>query len=303
MKVYEFIAEKDNVRVDTFVSENIEGISRSYAAKLANDGLVLCNGKQVSKSYKLLVGNSVTVQINSPVQLDILPQDIELDVVYEDDYLIVINKKKGMVVHPAAGNYDGTLVNALLFKCKNNLSAINGVLRPGIVHRIDKNTSGLLVVAKDNTTHAHLAQQFAQHTITRQYYAVVYGKIKIDNGFVQGNIARHPIDRKKMAMSESKGKYAYTSFNVIKRYDGFTLICAELKTGRTHQIRVHMASLGHPLAGDDVYGPKKCVKSLMGQCLHAKTLGFIHPISGKYMEFSSNLPEYFDKFIHSLKEV
>ncbi len=302
MKIYEFSVDKNDVRVDTYISENIHDMSRSYAAKLASDGLVFCNGKQVPKSHKLILGDKITVNVNTPTQLNAIPQEIKLDIVYEDEYLLVVNKEKSMVVHPAAGNNDGTLVNALMHHCKGNLSAINGVLRPGIVHRIDKNTSGLLVVAKDNNTHAHLAQQFANHTITRQYYAVVHGKIKNAEGFIQAGIARHPIERKKMTINNVNGKNAYTSYKVLKNYNGFTLICAQLKTGRTHQIRVHMASCGHPLAGDDVYGPKKCIKSLNGQCLHAKTLGFIHPNTSEYIEFNSELPQYFVNFINCLKE-
>ena len=214
--------------------------------------------------------------------------------------MLVVNKPKGMVVHPAAGNPDGTLVNALLYHCGENLSAINGEIRPGIVHRIDKDTSGLLVVAKDNETHLSLSQQFAEHSITRVYHTVVYGGFSQDEGFVEGMIARHPVDRKRMAVVPDKGRYAYTSYHVEARYQGFTHLSVRLKTGRTHQIRVHMASIGHPVAGDPVYGPRKVLTQLEGQCLHAKVLGFVHPATGKYIEFDSELPPYFKTFIGKL---
>ncbi len=302
MNNFEFIVEENGVRVDAFVSKNMQDTSRTMAAQLAADGRVLCNGKPVQKSHKLKGGDTLIISVPPPKLLDAIPQDIPIDIVYEDDCLIVINKKKGMVVHPSMGNDDGTLVNALLHHCKGGLSAINGTMRPGIVHRIDKNTSGLLVCAKTNEAHACLAQQFAEHTITRQYHAVVHGAMKCDGGFVEAPIGRHAVHRKRMAVREQNGKYAYTSYDVIADYRGFSHVALRLKTGRTHQIRVHMAHIMHPVVGDDVYGPKNYVKQTMGQCLHAKTLGFIHPTTGEYIEFTSELPDYFIKFLKTLKQ-
>jgi 23S rRNA pseudouridine1911/1915/1917 synthase len=234
------------------------------------------------------------------VEYEALPQDIPLDIVYEDDDLLVVNKPKGMVVHPAAGNYTDTLVNALLFHCKDSLSGINGVMRPGIVHRIDKNTSGLLMVAKNDNSHNFLAEQIKEHSFKREYEAVVYGNVKTDSGTINAPIARHPVKRKQMAVSTG-GRDAVTHYEVLERFEGFTHLRLRLETGRTHQIRVHMAYMGHPVAGDDVYGPKKVITSLNGQCLHAKVLGFIHPSTKEYMEFDSQLPEYFKGFLKKLK--
>ncbi len=298
---YELVVDEENMRIDVFLSQKLDNISRSAAANLVTGGFVLCNGKTAPKSLKLKNGDIVFVTMPSAKEIDVVAQDIPLNVVYEDDDIIVVDKEKGMCVHPAPGNEDGTLVNAVLHLCKGRLSEINGVLRPGIVHRIDKDTSGLLVVAKSNTAHAHLAKQFEQHTITREYHAVVYGKFKTRTGFVDAPIGRHPVNRKQMAVNEKSGKNAYTSFEVLEEFNGFTLLKLWLKTGRTHQIRVHMASVGHPVAGDSIYGPKKCITRLNGQCLHAKTLGFIHPNSGEYIEFNSELPCYFTKFTNGLK--
>lgn len=289
-------------RVDSFLSKKCEDFSRSAITKNIEKGFVTVNGKQVSKSYKLSVNDYVEMTMEAPVVLDVLPQNIPLDIVYEDDDLLVVNKPKGMVVHPAAGNYTDTLVNALMFHCKDSLSGINGVLRPGIVHRIDKNTSGLLIVAKNDKAHNHLALQIKEHSFTREYVTVVYGNIKNDNGTVNAPIGRHPIDRKKMCVIDKNSKHAITHYEVLERFSGYTMLKCRLETGRTHQIRVHMAYIGHPVAGDDVYGPKKVIKALGGQCLHAQKIGFIHPSTNEYIEFASELPKYFSDFLHKLQK-
>lgn len=290
------------LRIDSFISQQCPEITRSAVQKMLLNGEILCNETLPLKSYHMLVGDNVVLSIPEPCAVAMIAQDIPLSILYEDDMLLVVNKPKGMVVHPAPGNPDGTLVNALLFHCKGNLSGINGELRPGIVHRIDKDTSGLLVVAKSNEAHLALSAQFAVHSITRVYRAVVYGRVKEDNGFVEEPIGRHPVDRKRMAITDKNSKYAYTAYTVIAPYRGFTQLALQLKTGRTHQIRVHMASIGHPLAGDVIYGPKKVISKLNGQCLHAKTLGFVHPGTGVYMEFDSELPAYFTDFTNSLQK-
>ncbi len=286
-------------RMDTFVSLGAE-VSRNRACELLEEGLVLVNGAKATKKTKLKIGDRVEITLPDLVEYEALPQDIPLDIVYEDDSLLVVNKPKGMVVHPAAGNYTDTLVNALLFHCKDSLSGINGVMRPGIVHRIDKNTSGLLMVAKNDNSHNFLAEQIKEHSFKREYEAVVYGNVKNDSGTVNAPIARHPVKRKQMAVAVG-GREAVTHYEVLERFDGFTHLKLKLETGRTHQIRVHMAYMGHPVAGDDVYGPKKVITSLNGQCLHAKVLGFIHPDTKEYMEFDSQLPEYFKGFLKKLK--
>ncbi len=301
--IYKINNENVGKRLDAFLSIKIVNVSRSSITKNISKGLVLVNSKTVSKSYKLSLGDIVEFNIEEPVELDVSPQDIPLDIVYEDDDLLVVNKPKGMVVHPAAGNYTDTLVNALMFHCKDSLSGINGVLRPGIVHRIDKNTSGLLIVAKNDLSHNHLAQQIKEHSFTRVYLAVVYGNIKDDFGTIDKPIGRHPKDRKKMCVTEKNSRSAVTHYKIIERFNGFTLIECKLETGRTHQIRVHMASIGHPVAGDDVYGPKKVITELNGQCLHAKSIGFVHPVTGKYIEFSSEVPEVFSRFLHKLHKM
>ena len=305
MEILEFVVAPDSegARLDRFLSGEETGLSRSALQNLIDQCLVSCNGKFAPKSLKVKAGDLVKVQIPSARPVETIPQDIPLDVVYEDSHLLVVNKPKGMVVHPAPGNPDGTLVNALLYHCAGSLSGIGGELRPGIVHRIDKDTSGLLVVAKDDATHVGLSEQMAVHSIRRVYNSVVYGGFAQDEGFVEAPLARSKADRKKMAVyaANTPGtKYAYTAYSVLGRYDGFTHIACQLKTGRTHQIRVHMASIGHPVAGDPVYGPHKCITSLKGQCLHAKTLGFVHPATGQYMEFDSELPEYFTHFLKTL---
>ncbi len=289
----------DRIRVDVFVAEMGE-ITRSRAAKLIEDGCVTVNGRLSAKNAKLKAGDEVVLNLPDPVSYDITPEEIKLDIVYEDEDLLVVNKPKGMVVHPAAGNYDGTLVNALMHHCGASLSGINGVMRPGIVHRIDKNTSGLLMVAKNDAAHNGLAKQIKDHSFTREYEAVVYGNVKNDSGTINAPIGRHPVKRKQMAVTEKGSKPATTHYTVLQRFGNFTHIKLRLETGRTHQIRVHMAYIGHPVAGDDVYGPKKVITSLSGQCLHAKKVGFIHPITNEYMEFDSDLPEYFVKFLKGL---
>ena len=304
MEQREFVVEQETAgqRIDRFLSGEDTGMSRSALQALVADGHVQCNGKTVAKSLKLKAGDTVLLEIPDAKPIEAVPQEIPLDIVYEDAHLLVVNKPKGMVVHPAPGNPDGTLVNALLYHCKGSLSGIGGELRPGIVHRIDKDTSGLLVVAKDDPTHTALSAQMAVHSIHRLYQAVVYGGFRQDEGFVEAPIGRSTADRKKMAITPTNSKYAYTGWQVLARYQGFTHIQCKLKTGRTHQIRVHMASIGHPLAGDGVYGPHNVIKSLNGQCLHAKTLGFVHPATGEYLEFDSPLPAYFTDFLATLRK-
>ena len=287
-------------RVDAFIANELE-LTRSHVSKLLSEGNVKVNSMAVQKSAKLKKGDTVDVIVPDPEPLDILPENIPLDIVYEDDYLLVVNKPKGMVVHPAPGNYTGTLVNALLWHCKDNLSGINGVMRPGIVHRIDKDTSGLLMVAKNDVAHTFLSEQIKEHSFVREYEAVVHGVIKQDMGRIEAPIGRHPVKRKQMAVTPENSKPAITHFQVLERTKDFTHIRLRLETGRTHQIRVHMSYLGYAVAGDSVYGPKKCIESLGGQCLHAKKLGFIHPKTNEYMEFTSELPEYFVKFLERIK--
>lgn len=288
------------VRIDKFLSDTLDGFTRSGISKLIADGNVTVNAAQVSKNYKCRMNDNILVVVPDAVPLEVQAQNIPLDIVYEDDDLLVVNKPKGMVVHPAAGNYSKTLVNALLYHCRDSLSGINGVIRPGIVHRIDKDTSGLLIVAKNDAAHLSLAEQIKEHSFHRAYQAVCYGNIKEDSGTVHQPIGRNPKDRKKMAVTDKNSKDAVTHYEVLKRYGDFTHIKCILETGRTHQIRVHMAYIGHPLAGDPVYGPKKVIESLNGQCLHAGEIGFIHPRTGEYLEFRSGLPDYFTAFLNKL---
>lgn len=292
--------ENSDLRLDKYLVSQLEDFTRSAVSKLIEGGQVKVNEKTASKNYKCKAGDRVEIEIPDPVELDVTAENIPLDIVYEDSDLLVVNKPKGMVVHPAAGNYSGTLVNALLYHCKDSLSGINGVIRPGIVHRIDKDTSGLLIVAKNDTAHLDLAQQIKEHSFHRAYQAVAYGNFKEDNGTVNQPIGRHPKDRKKMAVTYKNSKNAVTHYEVISRYEKFTHIRCVLETGRTHQIRVHMAYIGHPLAGDEVYGPKKVITQLNGQCLHAGELGFVHPRTKEYMEFTAPLPEYFTNFLKKL---
>lgn len=292
--------EYKNVRIDKYLSEQLEEQSRSYIQKLIKDEAVLVNGKVVKANYKVQVGDELTIQIPELKEPDILPEDIPLDILYEDADVLVINKPKGMVVHPSAGHYSQTVVNAVMFHCKDNLSGINGVLRPGIVHRIDMDTTGAIVICKNDTAHQNLAEQLKVHSITRKYRAIVHGNIKEDQGTIEGDIGRHPIDRKKMAINPKNGKPAVTHYKVLERFGNFTYIECQLETGRTHQIRVHMASKGHPLLGDNLYGPAKCPFHLQGQCLHAMVLGFVHPTTRNYMEFEAPLPEYFTQLLRKL---
>mgnify|MGYP001624062832 FL=1 len=298
---HEIIITEPGMRADKAISAALPALSRSAVQALIQDGRVLCNGAPVQKSTKLPVQSVLTVEIPPARPLEVVAQNIPLDIVYEDSDLLVVNKPKGMVVHPAAGNEDGTLVNALLYHCGDSLSGINGVIRPGIVHRIDKDTSGLLIVAKNDAAHRSLAEQIKAHSFTREYRAVVYGRIKAD-GTVDAPIARHPQERKRMAVVRSPAaREAVTHYFVVRHFTGFTQLRLRLETGRTHQIRVHMAYIGHPVAGDPVYGPKKVITSLGGQCLHAGLIGFVHPRTGQYMEFEAPLPPYFTDFLKTLR--
>ena len=303
MTEHKLTCDENGVRLDKFLSTTDIGLSRSMAVTLIESENVTVNGKQSNKKQKLNAGDSVCVLVPDPVPYEAKAENIPLEIVYEDDDLLVVNKPKGMVVHPAAGNYDGTLVNALLWHCGDSLSGINGVLRPGIVHRIDKDTSGLLIVAKNDISHQKLAEQIKAHSFTREYEAVVYGSLKDDRGVVDAPIGRHPVDRKKMCVTQKNSKNAVTHYEVISRYKGYTHIKCILETGRTHQIRVHMAYIGHPVSGDPVYGVKNENVSFVGQCLHARKIGFVHPKTNEYMEFTSDLPPYFKEFIKKLSNI
>lgn len=294
--------ESDAVRVDKALASRLPDMSRSYIAKLIDDGYVTINGGQVVRSAVINPGDYIEITLPEPVSLEAEPENIPLDIVYEDSAVIVVNKPQGMVVHPASGNTSGTLVNALLYHCGDSLSGINGVQRPGIVHRIDKGTSGLLMVAKTDEAHRGLAEQIKAHSFTREYEAVVLGHVKNTSGTVNAPIGRHKIKRKQMAVTDINSKPAVTHYKVLTYYDGYTHMRLRLETGRTHQIRVHMAYIGHPVAGDPVYSKRK-IAGLDYQCLHAKKIGFIHPISGEYMEFEAALPEYFTNFLKSLRRV
>lgn len=295
--------DSDGIRADKFLTENIDYLTRSAIQKIISDGNATAEGKSINKSYKVKEGENIELLIPDAEKLDVEAENIPLDILYEDDDLLVVYKPKGMVVHPAPGNHTGTLVNALLYHCKDSLSGINGILRPGIVHRIDKDTSGILLVAKNDFAHVNLAEQIKEHTVNRLYEAIVYGTNLEDEGDIDMPIGRSEKDRKKMAISD-KGKNALTHYSVIKRYQGFTHIQCKLHTGRTHQIRVHMSYIGHPVAGDLVYGPKSNpITKLNGQCLHARSIGFVHPRTGEYMEFTSDLPDYFTSFEKSLVEL
>ncbi|MEY8393612.1 RluA family pseudouridine synthase [Lachnospiraceae bacterium 45-P1] len=289
-------------RIDKFLSEQCEEFTRSFLQKLLKSGEVWVNGKQVKASFKVSEGDFISFEAPEAVESMILPENIPLDILYEDHDVILVNKPKRMVVHPAAGHYTGTLVNGLLYHCREDLSGINGVLRPGIVHRIDMDTTGVLIVCKNDMAHHSIAAQLKEHTITRRYEAIVHGVIKEDEGVVDAPVGRHPRDRKKMCVNYQNGKTAVTHYRVLKRFQGFTHIECRLETGRTHQIRVHMAHLGHPLLGDVVYGPAKCPYALEGQTLHAGILGFIHPRTGEYLEFRAPRPEYFERLLIALTE-
>ena len=294
--------EGEASRLDAFLSAQLDGLSRSHIQKILKGGGVLVNGRPEKSSYRVAPGDQVELEVPEPEEPEILAEEMDLDILYEDRDIILINKPKGMVVHPAAGHYSGTLVNGLMAHCREDLSGINGVLRPGIVHRIDMDTTGVLIACKNDFAHTSIAQQLKVHSITRKYYAIVHGMIREEEGTVNAPIGRHPTDRKKMSINTKNGREAVTHYRVLQRFEKFTYVECQLETGRTHQIRVHMASIHHPLLGDTVYGPAKCpVSGLQGQTLHAGVLGFIHPRTGEYMEFSAPLPEYFQELLKKLK--
>ena len=291
------------MRIDKFLSEACDGLSRSYLQKLLKSELVEVDKRTVKNSYKLSAGERIEFEVPEAAEPEIKAEDIPLDIIYEDSDIILVNKPKGMVVHPAAGHYSQTLVNGLMYHCRNGLSGINGVLRPGIVHRIDMDTTGVLIVCKNDFAHNAIAEQLKVHSITRKYFAIVHGVIQEDEGTVDAPIGRHPVDRKKMSINRKNGKEAVTHYRVLERFRQFTYVECQLETGRTHQIRVHMASIGHPLLGDSVYGPSKSPFKLQGQTLHAGVLGIVHPRTGNYMEFSAPLPEYFSELLDKLRKI
>lgn len=303
MQAHYLLTEREaGQRLDRFLSEQAAlGISRSYAGRLIEEGRVLLDGARTKAGTKLRAGMQLAVEIPEPEKPELLPEDIPLDIVYEDADVLVVNKPKGMVVHPAAGHSGGTLVNAVLHHCGDTLSSINGVARPGIVHRIDKDTTGLLVICKNDEAHRSLAEQLRVHSITRRYAAIVCGNLREDSGTIDKPIGRHRTERKKQAIDPERGREAVTHYTVLERFGAYTLVECRLETGRTHQIRVHMASIGHPLLGDEVYGPRKQPFRLEGQCLHAKTLGFRHPRTGEYVEFDSEYPEYLTALLQKLR--
>ena len=293
-------AEESGERIDALLARSVEDLSRSAAQRLLEEGMVLRGGSPVRKNYKCAVGDVFTLSLPEPCELPLIPQALPLDVVFEDEDVIVVNKVRGMVVHPAPGHPDGTLVNALLFHCGDSLSGIGGERRPGIVHRIDKDTSGLLIAAKNDFAHQRLSAQLADRSLSRIYEAVVHGSFREDSGTVDRPIGRHPVDRKRMAVTEKNGRPAVTHWQVLARYRGYTHLCCRLETGRTHQIRVHLASIGHPLLGDGVYGAPSPEKGLEGQCLHARRLKFIHPRSGLPIQLETPLPPYFEEVLSKL---
>ena len=295
-----FTIEKGGERIDKYLSEQLEDMTRSHIQKLIKENMVRVNGMTVKSNFKLSASDQIEVEIPELKEPDILPENIPLDILYEDQDILVVNKPKGMVVHPAPGHYTGTLVNAIMYHCKDNLSGINGVMRPGIVHRIDMDTTGSLLICKNDRAHQALAEQLKEHSITRKYHAIVHGRLKEDEGTVDKPIGRHPIDRKKMSVHCTNGREAVTHYRVLKRFQQFTYIECQLETGRTHQIRVHMSSIGHPILGDQVYGPAKCPYKLQGQTLHAKVLGITHPTTGEYMEFDAPLPDYFQGLLEKM---
>lgn len=292
----------DAVRLDLYISRELNDISRSYVQKLIEKGNVEVNNSVISsKKFKINMNDEIKVNIPQPEKLKLEPENIHIDIIYEDADVIVVNKPQGMVVHPAPGHYSGTLVNALLFHSKS-LSSINGVIRPGIVHRIDKDTSGLLMIAKNNKAHNFLAEQLKEHSSKRIYYALVHGNLKSESGTIDAPIGRHPVNRMKWAVVEKNSKRAVTHFRVVERFSGFNLVQLQLETGRTHQIRVHMSYIGHPLVGDPLYGIKKKKFNLNGQMLHAKVIGFIHPTTLEYMEFTSEIPDYFESLLDKIRQ-
>lgn len=297
LEVEEIWAEK---RLDQYLSEVFPEQSRSFFQKIIKDGFVTVNAIIQKTNYRLKPGDAVVVEIPDPVPTQIKPENIPLDILYEDDDLLIVNKPKGMVVHPAIGHYSGTLVNAVMYHCKDSLSGINGEIRPGIVHRIDKDTTGSLIICKNDEVHLKIAAQIKEHSVTRKYVGIVAGNVKEENGTIEGAIGRHPTDRKRMTINEKNGKPAKTHYRVLKQLKGASYMEFALETGRTHQIRVHMSSISHPLLGDTVYGSKKNPYHLQGQTLHAKTIGFIHPTTGKYLEVSAPVPEYIEDLIQKL---
>lgn len=302
MESFEVEAEQEGERLDKFLSIIYPEFSRAFFQKLIKSKQVSVNETPQKASYCVKIDDIVTVEILDAVETTIEPENIPLDILYEDDDVLIVNKPKGMVVHPSAGHYSGTLVNAIMYHCKDTLSGINGEIRPGIVHRIDMDTTGSLIVCKNDEAHVNIAQQIKEHSVNRIYVGIVCGNVKEDSGTVEGAIGRHPIERKKMAINEKNGKPAITHYKVLERFKNYTYMQFKLETGRTHQIRVHMASIGHPLLGDILYSSGRSpFKHLQGQCLHAKTIGFIHPKTGEYMEYSAPLPEYFEKMLCLLK--
>lgn len=297
---FEISDELVDIRIDKCISDIYEELSRSYIQKLIKDELVLVNDKPVKANYKGHLNDKVVFSTPDLIIPDILPEDIPLDILYEDEDLIIVNKPKDMVVHPAPGHYSGTLVNGLMYHCRDNLSGINGVLRPGIVHRIDKDTTGSLLICKNDESHRFIADQLKDHSINRRYIAIVHGELKDDEGRIDAPIGRHPVDRKKMAINYNNGKKAVTNYKVLKRFKGFTYIECKLETGRTHQIRVHMASINHPVMGDPLYSAYKAPMKSAGQVLHAKILGFIHPKTKEYIEVSAPIPDYFQNILDKL---
>lgn len=293
--------EWEDERIDKCINSLIDSLSRSYIQKLIKDGQVFVNGNPVKANYRIKTEDEIVFQIPESVEPDIEPEDIPLSVLYEDEDILIVNKPKGMVVHPAAGHYSGTLVNAVMYHCKGQLSGINGIMRPGIVHRIDMDTTGSIIICKNDSAHNCIAAQLKEHSITRKYRAICHGVLKEDEYTIHKPIGRHPVERKKMAVNEKNGKDAVTHVKVLKRFEKYTYIECELETGRTHQIRVHMASIGHPLLGDEVYGTAKSSFKLEGQTLHAMTLGVIHPKTGEYLEVNAPLPEYFEHLLAILK--
>lgn len=303
MEIVKLKSDVENVRIDAWISAKVDRLSRTYVQKLLTDGKIQVNGENIKANYRLKLNDELVISIPDPEVLQVKPEKIDIDVIYEDNDILVVNKPKGMVVHPAFGNYTGTLVNAVMEYCGDRLSDINGVIRPGIVHRIDKDTSGALVIAKNNIAHENLSNKLKSHDINRIYVALVEGVIQEENGKIDAPIGRHPVERKKMAVNTKNGRMAVTYFKVLERYNDCTFVELKLETGRTHQIRVHMAYIGHPVIGDKVYGRKKQKYELEGQALHAKLLGFTHPVSGEYVEFEAELPEYFEELLAELRLV
>ena len=302
MKRFFSIETENDIRIDKYLAQEMPELSRSHIQKLIKDGNILVNQKPVKANYRLSFDDMVEVTIPELKEPEIEAENIPLDILYEDADIIIVNKPKQMVVHPAPGHYSHTLVNAVLYHCGENLSGINGVIRPGIVHRIDMNTTGSLLICKNDKAHQILAEQLKEHSITRKYHAIVHGNLKEDTGTVNSPIGRHPTDRKKMSTKAPNGRHAVTHYRVLERFGNFTYIECQLETGRTHQIRVHMSSIGHPILGDEIYGPAKCPYKLQGQTLHAKILGITHPSTGEYIEFDAPLPDYFKDLLNKLRK-